>query len=63
MTNRIHQPERAIMGHCPDCKRVIIVENNREVWPLVECECGWTGGIPGVINRIRMERGGRVGES
>lgn len=55
-----HQPERAIAGHCPACGAVTIVFNNHEVWPLVNCKCGWAGGTGSVVNRTRLESGGKI---
>lgn len=54
------QPERVLLGHCPECERVVLVQNNRETWPLVRCACGWVGGTTDVANRTRYERGGYV---
>jgi len=54
------QPERAIVGHCPECARVVILCNNHESWPLVVCHCGWEGGTDGIVNRVRVENGGRI---
>ena len=59
---KTRQPERVIVGHCPDCLRVIIVENNHEMWPVVHCFCGWSGGTSAVINRRRYEREGVVSQ-
>jgi hypothetical protein len=44
MTTR--QPARALVGNCPTCGALIIVENNGETWPLVTCRCGWRGDVP-----------------
>ena len=57
MTERIHQPERAVIGNCPECTRVIIVLNDHETWPLAVCRCGWKDGITAIVNRTRYERG------
>lgn len=54
------QPERVLLGHCPECKRVVVVENNLETWPLVECACGWAGSTQDVEHRQRYDRGGYV---
>ena len=54
------QPPRVIVGHCPDCGAVLVVENWHESWPLVECECSWTGATTSIANRARYESGGTV---
>ena len=51
------QPARVLVGHCPECQRVVLVENNRETWPLVECKCGWRGGTSAVARGVRVEEG------
>ena len=56
----IRQPARVIVGHCPECRAVLVIENNYEVWPYVECSCGWHGDTQAVDNRARYERGGKV---
>lgn len=56
----IEQPARVIIGHCPECGKVLIVTNNYEVWPLVECHCGWISDTQAIKNRARYERGGIV---
>lgn len=53
----IRQPARVIVGHCPDCAAVLVVENNYEVWPLVRCRCGWGGDTHAISNRTRYEPG------
>jgi hypothetical protein len=53
----VHQPERAIVGHCPACLRVVMIENNHEVWPPIRCECGWHGDTTELRNKRRFERG------
>lgn len=55
--DKTHTPARVIVGHCPDCRGVLVVENNYEVWPLVYCCCGWVGATDKVENRARYERG------
>ena len=39
----IRQPVRALVGNCPECGRVVVVENNGESWPWLTCECGGQG--------------------
>lgn len=53
-----HQPERLLAGRCPDCRRLVVVFNNYESWPLVACECGWEGPTGDVAERIRIDRHG-----
>lgn len=60
MDEPTHQPERAIIGHCPRCQRVVIIFNNHEVWSYVRCACGWHGDTSAIANRERYERGGIV---
>lgn len=56
-----HQPARVIVGHCPDCKRVVVVFNNHEVWPLVVCHgCGWHGATTAILHHTRLEQGGQI---
>lgn len=57
-SKRIRQPARVIVGHCPRCSLVLVVENFGEVWPYVECSCGWHGDTLAIVNRARFERGG-----
>jgi endogenous inhibitor of DNA gyrase (YacG/DUF329 family) len=52
----VHQPERVIVGNCPDCGRVIVVLNNREVWPFIECECGARLQTTDIVQSHRVER-------
>lgn len=54
----IRQPLRVIVGHCPECERVIVVENDGGVWPYVVCSCEWHGDTSAIVNRARFERGG-----
>lgn len=54
MTTR--QPSRALVGHCPACGRVCIVENDYESWPLVTCKCGETMGTTALANARVLER-------
>lgn len=49
-----------IAGQCPECKRVVVVFNSHEVWPLVRCSCGWAGGTTDIDNHTRLERDGVV---
>lgn len=56
MEEPTHQPARVIAGHCPSCGEVVVVFNNHETWPLVQCRCGWQGATTSVYNRIRLER-------
>lgn len=58
MRGHVRQPARVIVGHCSACWRVLVVENEYEVWPYVVCECGWHGGTDEIANRIRYERDG-----
>lgn len=37
---KVVQSERVMVGWCPNCRRVVVVLNNYEVWPLVDCACG-----------------------
>lgn len=53
-----HQPQRVIAGHCPTCRSVVVVFNNFETWPLVECRCGWAGGTTEIDNHTRLEADG-----
>lgn len=55
--DKIRQPSRVIVGHCPACNLVLVVENEYEVWPWVVCRCGWGGGTDEIWNRVRYERG------
>lgn len=55
-----HQPSRIIVGHCPECKEVVVLFNNYEVWPLFKCKCGWKGSTDAVDNKTRLERGGKI---
>lgn len=52
------QPTRVLVGHCPECGRVCVVENDYRSWPLVHCACGWTGATTGVRNGHLYERDG-----
>jgi len=38
--------QRLAAGYCPSCGRLLAIFNEYGVWPLVECSCGWHGGIP-----------------
>lgn len=53
----VRQPARVIVGHCPDCSQVLVVENNFEGWPWIECRCGWGGDTQEVANRVRFSQG------
>lgn len=55
-----YQPARVIAGHCPECKRVVVVFNNHEVWALVKCDCGWAGATTQILNHTRLERDGKI---
>lgn len=55
-----HQPSRVLTGHCPECRRVVVLFNNYEVWPLIKCECGWRGATDRIDNSTRLERGGVI---
>jgi hypothetical protein len=59
----IRQPKRVIVGHCPECGEVLVIENGGEVWPYVDCVCGWGGTTQEVANRARYERGGYVSDA
>lgn len=50
------QPERVLVGNCPECDRVCVVFNNHEGWPLVACSCNWRGTTTELANRARRER-------
>lgn len=54
------QPERVIVGFCPKCKSVVLVENHHEMWPLANCHCGWTGTTMEIARRQRFENGGLI---
>ena len=54
----ILQPARVIVGHCPACSAVLVVQNNYETWPYVQCRCGWGGTTHEVANRVRFGTGG-----
>lgn len=41
--NAVHSADRVLAGHCPRCGRVLIILNNHEVWPYVQCTCDWAG--------------------
>lgn len=59
-TKATRQPERVLVGHCPNCMRVVVIENHYETWPLATCQCGWFGwggGTNGVKNGKLYERG------
>lgn len=47
-----------VAGHCPSCKRVVVVFNNHGVWPPVVCACGWIGGTAAIAHHVRYENGG-----
>lgn len=52
---------RVGVGHCPRCERPIVVTNDHEVWPVVDCSsCGWEGGTTQLLNRVRLEAGGVI---
>jgi hypothetical protein len=53
--DRIHQPERAEVGYCPYCDRVVLVENNHEMWPMIHCACGQSFPIDGLARSVRLE--------
>jgi hypothetical protein len=57
----IRQPHRAAVGYCPECRRVVIVENDGGTWPLVVCRCGWRSGLDG-IDRMTLLAWGSAGE-
>jgi hypothetical protein len=53
---------RVLVGHCPDCKNVLVVFNDHESWPLVGCQCGWQGDTLSLDTRTRYENDGSVSE-
>lgn len=52
-----HTATRVVVGHCPDCGRVVVVFNNLESWPLAVCSCGWHGAMTEIHNATRYEQG------
>lgn len=54
--SRITQPSRVITGNCPQCGRVLVITNELEAWPLVECSCEWRGGTDALDEYHRAER-------
>lgn len=59
--DKIRQPARVIVGHCPACRAVLVIENNYEVWPYIRCGgCEWHGDTLAVANSVRYERDGVV---
>lgn len=57
--------DRVLVGHCPspDCSGApLVVLNNRESWPLVDCPCGWAGPTTDLVNRSRLDRGWLVSD-
>lgn len=61
--DKTRQPARVLVGHCPECRDALVVENNYEVWPLVYCRCGWVGPTTDVENRARYENFGYVADA
>ena len=61
--NETRQPERVLLGHCPVCGRVVVVENHHEVWPLVNCRCGWDGATDEIADYVRYENHGIIREA
>jgi hypothetical protein len=59
-SEKIRQPYRVVVGHCPKCERVLVVENSYEVWPLVVCKCGWEGATTAIDHAARYEHDGVV---
>lgn len=62
--------ERILVGHCPnpDCGPYggapIVVLNDHESWPLVECPwCGMCCDTLSLVNRVRLDRGWRVSDA
>lgn len=55
-TDRVYQPDRVIVGHCPHCGRVVVVHNDHEVWPYINCECGQAYSTTEIDNVHRVER-------
>lgn len=51
------QPDRVLVGNCPQCGRVCVILNNHGSWPLVHCTCDWTDATTALANRARRERG------
>lgn len=54
------QAARVNVGHCPECRAVVVVLNDYETWPLVYCACGWVGPTTAIDNKTRFERGGVI---
>lgn len=52
----ILQPQRVVVGNCPECGRLFVIPNNHETWPPARCSCGWVDGLDGLIHRHRQER-------
>lgn len=53
----VHTPARAVVGLCPSCGQVLVVTNNHETWPLVECTCEWRGGTTELAEHRYYRRG------
>ncbi len=60
VTEKTRQPSRVVVGHCPECSRVIVIENEYDVWPPATCVCGWADSTGAIANRVRYERDGVV---
>lgn len=52
------QPLRVVVGHCPSCARVCVIENHHETWAPAQCACGWAGATTELDNHVRHEFGG-----
>lgn len=57
---RVLQPSRVIVGHCPACARVIVITNEFESWPYVECVCSFKLDTTSIAHHARFEREGVV---
>jgi endogenous inhibitor of DNA gyrase (YacG/DUF329 family) len=55
--DQVQQPQRVVVGHCPRCGMVVVVLNNRGVWPYIECRCGAHGDMDWLVNKHRIEDG------
>lgn len=60
--NALLQAPRIVIGHCPNCRRALVVLNAREIWPYIECAapCDWSGPTTALENRARYEDRGQV---
>lgn len=58
MLERTYQPSRMVVGHCPNCRRVVGCFNEYGTWPPIICKCGWAGPTTEIDNYVRFEREG-----